>query len=529
MFDANDNLNSEIINDSNLVFIDSQIDAFSTLVSGVTESEVIVLDSTRDGIAQITEALSQRQDISSLQIISHGDIGSLQLGTTNLNSDNIDRYAEELQQWSQHLTTDADILLYGCQVAAEATGQEFIQGLSESTTADVAASNDLTGSLELGGDWDLEITTGEIETELNLDKATQESYQSLLAIPEADNNLFHYSGRVDWQEPQAPAFSYPGTSVEFKFTGTSLKVKLTEDNRGGENYVDVYLDDNPEPTTIYLQASEQPVIYDVAQGLEDTVHKALLVKRNDYETGEFQFHGVVLDDAGSLVPLDFESDRKIEVYGDSIAAGKAVEYELTGTQDPPGDNYNLSNAYYSFGSILARDYNAEISLVAQAGASLVDGYGYWNEKTGAEAFYDRSKPLDNAPLWNFNNYQPDLVVIALGQNDYSTISLNEDLTSQQWQDRYKQFLANLRDKYPNSYFVGMFPNMYHDRQWDNLLTKAVAEYSTEANDNRVFALITEQVTLGHPRLSEQQAMADALKGLIERTLTDNGFHWDVAD
>ena len=95
---------------------------------------------------------------------------------------------------------------------------------------------------------------------------------------------------------------------------------------------------------------------------------------------------------------------------------------------------------------------------------MVDGYGYWNEQTGAEAFYDKSKPLDNAPLWNFNNYQPDLVVIALGQNDSSSINLGKDLTSTEWKDRYKQFIANLRDKYPNSYFVGMFPNMYHDRQ-----------------------------------------------------------------
>ncbi len=771
MFDLDYNSSPEIIDNSNLVFIDSQIDDFSTLISGIQDAEVIVLDSTKDGIAQITAALSQRQEISSLQIISHGHIGSLQLGITNLNINNLDNYAAELQQWSQHLTSDADILLYGCQVAAEANGQEFIQALSEITTADIAASKDLTGSIELGGDWDLEITTGEIETELNLDLASQESYQSLLAIPEtelvvnfnfndaedvgrdsspygdrhegiltngaawrleneqfagvvdfdgvddylaiansedlnlgthaersvslwfkaedtavagrkqviyeegghlrglniyldggqlyvggwnetesnwlgtylstdtvsadtwhhvtlvldaepdatqvqsevlsayldgvefgrgegsqlwshsagigigglyqttkfhdatvygsgvqglagsiadlkiynqalnqteisnlsalqppqnltpktitADNHLFHYSGRVDWQEPQAPAFSYPGTAVEFKFTGTSLKVALAEDNWGGRNYVDVYLDGNTNPTTLQLEEGRDPVTYTIAEGLENKVHSALLIKRTDYLQGEFEFHGIEID--GELRPAAAESGKKIEVYGDSITAGAIVEYEQTGSQDPQGKNDHLTNAYHSFGSILAREYDAEISLVAQGGVPLVDGYGYWNEQTGAEAFYDKSKPLDNAPLWNFNNYQPDLVVIALGQNDSSSINLGKDLTSTEWKDRYKQFIANLRDKYPNSYFVGMFPNMYHDRQWDNFLTEAVAEYRTEANDKRVFSLITEQVTPGHPRISEQQAMADALKDLIEGNLTDNGFHWDVAD
>ncbi|MGL6342961.1 MAG: hypothetical protein ACRC80_27955, partial [Waterburya sp.] len=63
----------------------------------------------------------------------------------------------------------------------------------------------------------------------------------------ADNENFNYSGRIDWQNPQAPAFGYPGTAVKFKFTGTSLQIELSEDNWGDANFIDVYLDDNPQP------------------------------------------------------------------------------------------------------------------------------------------------------------------------------------------------------------------------------------------------------------------------------------------
>lgn len=341
----------------------------------------------------------------------------------------------------------------------------------------------------------------------------------------ADNDNFNYSGRVDWQNSQSPAFSYPGTAVEFKFTGTSLKIEFSEDNWGEENYIDVYIDGNPKPKTIKLQRQGgQPIVYDIAAGLENQVHNAVVVKRADYLTGEFNFHSIIID--GQLLPAEPASERTIEVYGDSISAAHAVEYQGIGVRDPQGDLSNISNAYYSYASILARNYDAELSLIAQSGVSLIDGFGFWNNGTGTEAFYDKIKPLDNAPSWDFSNYTPDLVVIALGQNDASSIGLDRDLSSEAWKDRYKQFIANLRTKYPNSYFVGMFPNMHHDPQWDIYLTDAIAEYRVEYNDNRAFSLIHEQVTPGHPRISEQQLMADTLKEFIDGTLTDHGFNWN---
>lgn len=359
----------------------------------------------------------------------------------------------------------------------------------------------------------------------NLTQADNSSSVNFQEIA-ANNANFNYEGRIDYQDPQAPIFSYPGTKVEFDFTGTSLKVKLTEDDWGEGNYVDVYIDNNPNPTTINLQSSAEPIVYDIAQGLEDNVHSAFLVKRNDYITGEFEFNGVVLDGNGDLLPSDSASTRQIEVYGDSISAGHAVEYEFPGIQDPTGSSNNdISNAQKSYASILAEDYDAELSLVAQSGISLVDGYGFWNNGIGMEAVYDKLKPLDEGAAWNFDSYQPDLVIVALGQNDSSTINIGSDLSSTEWKNHYKQFITNLRGQYPDAHFIGMFPNMYHNTEWDNYVTEAVEEYKYENNDNKVYSLIHEQVTPGHPRTSEQQLMADTLKDFIDGTLVPNGFQW----
>lgn len=209
----------------------------------------------------------------------------------------------------------------------------------------------------------------------------------------------------------------------------------------------------------------------------------------------------------------------------TISAGSVTEYELTGTQDPPGLNSHLDNANLSYASMLAEDYDAELSLIAQGGISLVDGYGFWNNGMGMEAVYDKFRPLDDGASWNFSSYQPDLVIVALGQNDASTINIGSDLSSAEWKDHYKDFIANLRTQYPDAYFIGMFPNMYHNPEWDGYLTEAIEEYKNEANDQKVYSLIHEQITPGHPRASEQQVMADTLKDFIDGTLVQDGFQW----
>jgi hypothetical protein len=109
----------------------------------------------------------------------------LQLGSIQLNSDNLDEYGDRLQQWKKALAPNADILLYGCNVAAEIAppiaGRSFLQRLNQLTGADIAASKNLTGSAALGGDWDLEVTIGSIETALAFTQEAIASYDRVLA------------------------------------------------------------------------------------------------------------------------------------------------------------------------------------------------------------------------------------------------------------------------------------------------------------------------------------------------------------
>ena len=168
---------------TSLLFIDANVTDYQSLVAGVTSgTEVHVLNPIEDAVTQITQTLLGRTGISSVHIVSHGETGGLQLGTTKLDVSSLDRYTSQLDSWSQSLTEDADILLYGCNVAQGEQGLNFVQRLGQITGADIAASNDQTGDREAGGNWDLEVHTGNIAAGLVFQSSTLANYHHLLPV-----------------------------------------------------------------------------------------------------------------------------------------------------------------------------------------------------------------------------------------------------------------------------------------------------------------------------------------------------------
>jgi hypothetical protein len=197
-------------NTSKLIFVDPLVADYQSLIQGINPegSQVILLDPTQDGVEQITTALQHYSGIESVHIVSHGESGNVQLGSTSLSSSTIDRYVSQLQSWSNSLTDNADILFYGCDVAAGEQGDRFIRQISELTGADIAASTDRTGSAAQGGDWDLEDTTGAIESSLAFNQQTLQNYDGVLTL--LANEPFTGSDTIDhfW------IYGHAGTSAD---------------------------------------------------------------------------------------------------------------------------------------------------------------------------------------------------------------------------------------------------------------------------------------------------------------------------
>ena len=150
-----------------IAFIDSAVTDYQMLVAGVIPGvEAVLLNASQDGVVQITEALARRQDIGAVHIICHGSPGRLKLGNSFLGIDTLNNYISHLQQWRKALNNSGSILLYGCRVAAGDAGEELIQKLQNLTGASIAASTTITGNKALGGDWNLEVSKGEVRAPL---------------------------------------------------------------------------------------------------------------------------------------------------------------------------------------------------------------------------------------------------------------------------------------------------------------------------------------------------------------------------
>jgi hypothetical protein len=170
-----------------IIFVDSSVQDYQSLINNADDTQIVILNKNLSGIEQITNTLANQKDISALHILSHGSEGSLNLSTEALNSNNIEKFSPQIKQWGKALTQNADILLYGCEVAKGETGQNFLKRLSEITEANIAASATPTGSTELGGDWKLEVQTGDIKATIPFNAKALNTYSGILGFaPKVD-------------------------------------------------------------------------------------------------------------------------------------------------------------------------------------------------------------------------------------------------------------------------------------------------------------------------------------------------------
>src|SRR5262249_38405308 len=140
-----------------------------------------------DPLQQISQTLAGRHGLDAVQIVSHGRAGALELGATLLDQAALDAAARQVASWGNALTPTGDLLLWGCDVAAGAAGQAFVNRFAPLPGADVAASTDDTGSAARGGNWNLEYRTGPVEATAPWNPAVLARYHFTLPAPANDD------------------------------------------------------------------------------------------------------------------------------------------------------------------------------------------------------------------------------------------------------------------------------------------------------------------------------------------------------
>ncbi|MCK5913785.1 MAG: DUF4347 domain-containing protein, partial [Desulfuromusa sp.] len=172
-----------------VVFVNNNVADYELLIADLQGNddnrilEVVVLDSDRDGIEQISDILADRTNLDAVHFITHGSDGQVNLGNSFLDLDSLESNHSTIQNWGTALNGDADLLIYGCNLASTTTGEQFIDTLAQLTGADVAASDDLTGHKSLGGDWELEYQAGVIDAQVAVSESLQATWMATLDPP----------------------------------------------------------------------------------------------------------------------------------------------------------------------------------------------------------------------------------------------------------------------------------------------------------------------------------------------------------
>ncbi|MGB7325301.1 MAG: DUF4347 domain-containing protein [Rubripirellula sp.] len=168
-----------------LVIIDSGVEDVAALLEAVpADASIVMIDQAESGVDQITAAIASHQGLKSIHLLSHGSEGKLQLGNETLSSANLGQYQNQIKSWRSSIAAGGDLVIYGCDVASGSQGISFLAQLASMSGADVAASNDRTGTATSNhfADWDLEYQFGNVETSGLLISNRLDGFTGQLAI-----------------------------------------------------------------------------------------------------------------------------------------------------------------------------------------------------------------------------------------------------------------------------------------------------------------------------------------------------------
>ncbi len=172
-----------------LVLIDSNTPDYQQLLDDLLaqaedsrQLDVLLLDANREGISQISDILVDYTNLDAVHLISHASDGIVSLGSSSLDLETLQNNSAEIKDWDNAFAEQGDLLIYGCDMASTSEGERLVDTLAKLTSADVAASDDVTGSANLGGDWDLEYQKGQLETSAVFSHDTQQDWEHLLDV-----------------------------------------------------------------------------------------------------------------------------------------------------------------------------------------------------------------------------------------------------------------------------------------------------------------------------------------------------------
>ncbi|MDD5308034.1 MAG: SGNH/GDSL hydrolase family protein [Deltaproteobacteria bacterium] len=251
-------------------------------------------------------------------------------------------------------------------------------------------------------------------------------------------------GRFDRSDARILRFSWPATSFELRFTGTSVALVLCDtplpDDTPETDWLALAIDGR-ELAPLPLAAGVRT--YEVARGLAQGVHEIVANKRTEPEVGTVALRGVVLDPGAKALPPGPAPTRRMEIVGDSISTGFGIDGKT------PGCPFTTAteDATRTYGVLAARALGADVQVIAWKGKGVLRNDDPADTET-LPVIYGRTLPGDpgsrDAPP-----FDADVVVLNLGTNDFA----RSQAPAKEFEAAYDGFVGVLRARHPRALLV----------------------------------------------------------------------------
>lgn len=334
----------------------------------------------------------------------------------------------------------------------------------------------------------------------------------------AESNYVKPLGRT-FMRDGARILSHTCSGVEFAFRGTSADITLTSNCKTSKARAAFYVDGELVKDTMLNSKEETFRIFESDEPKNCIIS---VVKLSEAAYSNIGVKSINVTSEYGIIPTPARK-HKIEFIGDSITCGYGIDaadqYEAFATTNENGEK--------TYAALVGKHFKADYNIISWSGIGVYSSYtesSKPNQSFLLPPIYGKTAPNElSNDMWDFSQWQPDLVVINLGTNDNTWTKGIQD-RADIFGEAYYKFIEQVRESNPNAYIICSLGVMGSKLLPE--IKEQVALYSANTGDYKITTFefdyrdgVNDGFGAGfHPSAVTHQKMADKLIPFISELL-----------
>ncbi len=332
--------------------------------------------------------------------------------------------------------------------------------------------------------------------------------------PSAFYSKFHDGRELTVPGTNGFEHQWPGTYWEENFVGREVTIGFDD----AVNKLHIYVDDTLVDTET-KPGRTQVRLSNLGDGPHGE-HWIRVEKATESQGAPAVFLGFAAPPSDARPAIAIRNGNQIEFIGDSYTVG----YGNTSgkTQCTRDEVWATTDTSQAFGALVAKHYSAAYQINAISGRGIVRNYGGFVADTLPQAYpytlLDHTAPYADA------SWQPQIIAIGLGTNDFSTPlhdgekwKTRDDLHAD-YEATYVKFVQDLRARNPKAFFILMAADQFHG-EMPGEIAKVIARLNAQGERRIAFLPMTGLKfggCDGHPNTDDDRTVSDELIAFIDQ-------------